>query len=326
MPPIKISYDDENARARAMFAGAAACSAVMMHEGTRQYFVDAWNSWFPMCNIYFFLSFNAFLFSAYFLCRYIFARECMPRWLKDDPAIMSYTIVATFPVATCAYLGLLAVRHQWFDPEWAPTSYERMTNWHEHGSAISHIHASYQFWNLLMSLMRKEGPVSLVHHGACMLLGIINCSCFNMYHLIYAGGVAEISTVILTFMDIFKLNPYLQEKYPSWNLAIRVTFCAAFLLLRVVIWLGVTFFMFSDMIKFAKEPKSFNQPWLHIGINTVAVALLTVIQMIWAQLVVRGILKVCGLSNEKGGPATVPSRDKEIDANSRHINAKERDY
>ena len=84
-------------------------SGAMLHSGIRQSFVDAWSSCFPHCDLAVFVWFNILMFSAYFTCQWVFGRSSMPRWLRDDPAIMSYTVVATLPVILVSCLGILCI-------------------------------------------------------------------------------------------------------------------------------------------------------------------------------------------------------------------------
>lgn len=153
-----------------------------------------------------------------------------------------------------------------------------------------------------MAILRNDGAISVIHHGFCAYLGALNAQGFGCYHMIYMGGVAEISTIILTVMDIFKNNPYLVEKYPTANLTIRQLFCAVFLLLRVVVWWVVLYKFFADIWVYLSEGTG-EKYTLHCYVNIVSMVLLTFIQLIWARLVMMGILKFLGFmkkNNTKG--------------------------
>ena len=257
------------------FAGAFA--GCMLHEPLRVPFVRNWELLFPGCDLGFVVAFNIFMFSAYFWCQFWFAKKCMPRFLSDDPIIMSYTIVASGPVLVCTYLGFRNMIRLWFDPTQGLTLHSRLITDHPDVSAIGQIHAAYQFWNLMISIMRREGAVSIVHHITAGILGLVLCNgAFGNYWTIYLGGVAEFSTAVLSGMDIFKLNPYLQKDYPTLNVAVRATFCISFLIARVLIWWVVMFFYVIDLYHFWYDYGDYQRPHFTIIVNLVCWAALTV--------------------------------------------------
>lgn len=252
------------------------------------------NYYFPGCSFYFFVSMVALLTSSYLLLAQLFKHRSMPRFLRDDPRLMSYTITSGFVIVVLAYIGLVAVARHWRRPGW-DSALVRLTHNTPEGDMVAQIHASYQFWNFAIALLRGDGAVSLVHHLFCAYLGLINSAGFGCYHLIYMGGVAELSTIVLTFMDIFKNNKYLQEAYPATNQWLRYTFCAVFLVLRVAVWWAVLYSFFSDIYAYLSEGLGDGRFTLHCYVNLIAMGALTFIQLIWARLVVLGIMKALGL-------------------------------
>merc|ERR1712070_78822 len=170
----------------------------------------------------------------------------------------------------------------------------------------AHIHAAYQFWNLMISIMRQEDAVSIVHHVSACTLGLVLCNQgFGSYWCLYLGGVSETSTSILSIMDIFKLNPYLQKDYPTLNVAVRATFCVAFLIARVFIWWYVVFWFYIDLYYFWGDYGDFQRPHFTVVVNLISWTALTVIQLIWGKLVVKGLGKALGLiAASTEGPQT----------------------
>ena len=260
-----------------VFGFAGALGGCMLHQPLRESFGRNWELLFPGCDLGFMIAFNICMFSAYFWCQVWFGRKSMPRWLSDDPIIMSYTIVASLPVLICTYLGFRCMNKYWMDPSQGLTLVSRLTSSDPDILAIAHIHAAYQFWNLMISIMRQEDAVSVVHHVSACLLGLVLCNQgFGWYWCLYLGGVSETSTAILSVMDIFKLNPYLQKDYPTLNVAVRATFCIAFLIARVFIWWYVMFWFYLDLYYFWSDYGNFQRPHFTVVVNVISWTALTV--------------------------------------------------
>lgn len=252
------------------------------------------NHYLPGCDFYFYFGLIGFLSVAYLILKSIFKHHSrMPKFLKDDPGLMSYTLVSGAVVVVLACIGVVGFYTHWGGKDF-DTPLKRLTSPHFEGQVVAQIHASYQFWNFAMSVLRGEGWVNILHHLFCTYLGVINSNGFGSYHLIYMGGVAEISTIILTVMDIFKNNKYLQEKYPVANMFFRYSFCAVFVILRVFVWFVVLASFFSDIFVYLTQNLG-EKYRLHCYMNVLAMLILSGIQLIWARLVVLGILKAFGI-------------------------------
>lgn len=257
-------------------------------------FEKLFTEWFPSVHYHFFWGLITLLTTFYLLLANLFSHRTMPRFLRNDPGLMSYTFVSGGVVVVLACVGIVAVHDQWNQPGWDSPEI-RLTRNTDFGDMVGQIHASYQLWNFAICLLRRDGWISLVHHAACAYLGILNSDGFGCYHLVFMGGVAEISTIILTVMDVFKNNPYLQERYPNANFYTRAIFCGVFLILRVFVWWVVLFWFFSDIYYYLADPAITTKFYHHCYVNLIAMSTLTLIQLVWARLVVLGILRAAGI-------------------------------
>jgi hypothetical protein len=195
-------------------------------------------------------------------------------------------------ITVLAYVGVVGIWKHSGRPEWA-TPLQRLFNNTPEGDMVAQIHASYQVWNFAMAIVRRDGWVSFWHHLFCAYMGMLNSAGFGCFHLMWMGGVMELSTVILTVMQVFKDNPYLQKDFPFTYLITRQLFCVVFLALRVAFWFVVLYWFFSDMFVYLRDGPGQKFRW-HCYVNIVGMLILTVIQLIWERLVLLGVLKFLG--------------------------------
>jgi len=165
---------------------------------------------------------------------------------------------------------------------------------------VSAMQLGYQLWALPVGIWHvAESKEMLMHHIAVVV--VTSCSGFlNLgfrYYTPYFYGIMELSSLPLTMMNVFKDNKEWIEKYPKVYLIIRGTFSVSFLFIRVYmcafrwpIFLRDNFLVFwtSDMglVK------------LYFLIQWSLASFLAYLQLFWAVLVVKGMLKVL-LPNKK---------------------------
>ena len=78
---------------------------------------------------------------------------------------------------------------------------------------------------------------AFLHHIYTALLCLVGMHYGFIYHYAYYFiGVAELSTVPLTFVDLFRVLPNLAERMKTANLISRASFALTFLATRVVYW------------------------------------------------------------------------------------------
>ena len=89
-----------------------------------------------------------------------------------------------------------------------------------------------------MSLLLSRGPVALSPHS------LSSSSSDSGFFF----SVSEISTFFLIGVDLFKTFPFLAERHPVIKQASRVTFAAFFLVVRVLLWLPMSYQFWSDTL------------------------------------------------------------------------------
>eukprot|EP00697_Spironema_sp_BW2_P015352 gnl/Spiro4/615_TR350_c0_g1_i1.p1 gnl/Spiro4/615_TR350_c0_g1~~gnl/Spiro4/615_TR350_c0_g1_i1.p1 ORF type:complete len:294 (-),score=69.43 gnl/Spiro4/615_TR350_c0_g1_i1:176-985(-) len=97
---------------------------------------------------------------------------------------------------------------------------------------------AYQAWNVVLCILNRDlrDPAMLLHHTMVAFLAYLGLGPFLHFHTIYFFGVAELSNVFLTFVEIFKYFPQFAKQYPSLNAWSRSLFGVSFLVLRLLVW------------------------------------------------------------------------------------------
>ena len=97
---------------------------------------------------------------------------------------------------------------------------------------------AYQGWNVVLCLFVKDlrKPEMIGHHIVTGTLGLMGLHPFLHYRGLFFFGVAEVTNVPLTILDMFKYITVLKEKYPMGYSLTQVTFAASFIILRLIAW------------------------------------------------------------------------------------------
>jgi len=153
----------------------------------------------------------------------------------------------------------------------------------------------YQLWDLsccviVPSLCKLE---SIGHHSVTAYLAYLCTYPYLHYYAIFFIGFAEISTVPLAVMDVFKTLPDLAARYPQAALCTRVVFAACFLSVRVLYWPTICYQFWKDNLVLLETEKQHSTS--AVIIFFVANIFLTLMQFYWGYLVVQGILKKLGI-------------------------------
>lgn len=96
----------------------------------------------------------------------------------------------------------------------------------------------YQFWNTVTCFLYKEmfNPTMIMHHTATCMLQVLGFLPFLHSECFFFIGLAEITNIPLTYMDLCKCKPEWKERWPNLYSLNQLVFAITFLAIRVVIW------------------------------------------------------------------------------------------
>lgn len=221
------------------------------------------------------------------------------RWAHfPSPSMLAFQAVC---FVACSYFGVFGCWLWWVEP----TPVDRV---HGHSDGCYHIAVNmvaFQLWDAAISaiLPKLRSPEMIAHHLVTAALAYFVTSDFLCYYAIYFLGVAELSNVSLTVVDIFKNVPQWQDRFSSINTAGRISFVLFFLALRVVGWPMVSYSFWCDTIPLLMGNDAQEQtPKPIIGFFLLANVFLTGLQILWASKLVRF------LGNTFRGKQTKPKR------------------
>lgn len=148
--------------------------------------------------------------------------------------IMAFELVAGFCVT---YLGVAGC-YGWYKDS------ESLSNDKFYGSSefvVNHLiypMISYQGWNFLLCLFNRDlcDPAMLGHHAVTAALAYFGLAPYLHYMGLFYFGIAELTNVPLTVVDIFKYFPDLAKQYPILNDLCRYSFALSFIILRLIVW------------------------------------------------------------------------------------------
>lgn len=151
----------------------------------------------------------------------------------------------------------------------------------------------YQFFAIPVGIFYKtESLTMLLHHVAVIgSAGLSGCMSIGFrYYTPFFLGIFEISSLPLAIMNAFKDNPELVKKYPLQNTIVRVLFCLAFLWIRW--WMDfsrVPIFLRDNFLVF--YTREMGLPKLYLLFQFSSAAFLTVLQIYWGILIIKGLIK-----------------------------------
>jgi len=169
------------------------------------------------------------------------------------------------------------------------------------GERISCLMIGFQLYELVACIPcpRLRGPINelLGHHLIVLLLSFL-CYYGQAFHW-YAPafmGMAEISSIPLSFVDLFKQFPALREPLSVTNEAVRTVFAILFLIFRGFYWPFCSIWFWGDTLAMLASPTP------AVGTPVIAVflvcnVLMTFLQWYWASLIVKALVQMA-----KGDP------------------------
>ena len=126
------------------------------------------------------------------------------------------------------------------------------------------------------------------HHFVTGSLAYFGLHPYLHYYGMYYFGIAELTNIPLTIMDVFKYFKHWADKYPTLNSIIRTTFGVSFILLRLIMWpiLSAPFWMGSLTMLYNGTAHS---PFV-VAYFLLANLFLTGLQFTWGQKIVSSII------------------------------------
>eukprot|EP00979_Chaetoceros_neogracilis_P015615 scaffold6248_cov251-Chaetoceros_neogracile.AAC.9 len=176
----------------------------------------------------------------------------------------------------------------------------RIAGFHDY-SIFGALQVGYNLWALPIGyFFMDESPAMLAHHIAVMCVGSISCFGANgfRYHAPFFFGLVEISSVPLSIMNFCKSNPEIVNmKFPKLLGQIRIVFVIVFITVRVFMWIP----LISDVLwSAALLGGTCDTNLCRIGVGSFWSCgfFLTLLQLYWASLIVKGVAQML---NKKDG-------------------------
>ena len=126
------------------------------------------------------------------------------------------------------------------------------------------------------------------HHFVTGSLAYFGLHPYLHYYGMFYFGIAELTNIPLTIMDVFKYFKHWADKYPTLNSIIRTTFGVSFILLRLIMWpiLSAPFWEGSLTMLYNGTAHS---PFV-VAYFLAANLFLTGLQFLWGQKIVSSII------------------------------------
>jgi hypothetical protein len=206
--------------------------------------------------------------------------------------VMSYEIVACLACCYLTYYG--AVMWFGFDGDVAELAKDKIYGQSEY--MRMHILIPmffYQLWNFISCLIMKEfrDATGLVHHVVTMGIAYTAMAPAFQYYGSYFCGVCELSTIFLTFVDLFTKFPEYRTKYASFNSACRTLFAVSFIITRCLYFPYLSLDFWIEVIAMLRS----GHPTVHskftLGYMMVGNIFLTGLQLFWGTKMLGFLLK-----------------------------------
>lgn len=96
----------------------------------------------------------------------------------------------------------------------------------------------FQGWNLLLCFWCADlrDLTMIIHHLLVTILAYMGCAPYIHLEAVFFFGVAELTNIPLTMIDIFKYLPWLRQTYPWLYDLTRTAFAILFIILRLITW------------------------------------------------------------------------------------------
>ena len=189
-------------------------------------------------------------------------------------------------------LGASGVYMQYWmlSPDLTP---EEKSQGHEEFVFVSCFQLGYNFWAIPVGLIYvNESAPMLAHHVAVIAVSTMTGFLRNgfRYWTPFFYGMIELSSVPLAIMNFFKDNPSLVKRYPGFYSNIRNVFAFSFLWLRIYMFTPrLMEYLHHQYLVYSSHPSA---PYrIFMATCWASSFFLQVLQVYWAALIVKGVLK-----------------------------------
>ena len=149
---------------------------------------------------------------------------------------------------------------------------------------------SYQLWNLVACILHNEyrDVATIGHHVVTAGLAYCGFAPYAQYYALFYFGVAEVTTIPLNIMTIFKHVPQLSANYPNVYTNSRNVFVVGYFIVRIFWWPVVSYELFFGCMDLLNNNLAHSNivVWYFLFANL----FLTGLQFFWAYLIVRKAL------------------------------------
>lgn len=149
---------------------------------------------------------------------------------------------------------------------------------------------SYQLWNLVACLLHNEyrDVATIGHHIVTAGLAYCGFAPYAQYYALFYFGVAEITTIPLNIMTVYKHIPQLSAKYPNVYTNSRNVFVIGYFIVRIFWWPVVSYELFFGCMDLLSNNLAHSN--FVVCYFLFANLFLTALQFFWAYLIVRKAL------------------------------------
>lgn len=150
---------------------------------------------------------------------------------------------------------------------------------------------SYQGWNLLLCLSNQDlySTEMVLHHFFAAVSAIVGFFPYFQWFSLYFYGIVEFTNIPLTVVDVFKIFPQFQEKYPLINQFARYSFAISYFLIRLLLWPFYSYIFWGQSFDLLISGKA-RSPLTTVYI-LITHFLLTILQYFWGYKILTFVTK-----------------------------------
>ena len=153
----------------------------------------------------------------------------------------------------------------------------------------------FQFWNLSICLVKEEfRKIEMISHHFFALLISLLCIYPHSYLHYYVPYfyMVEITSIFLTFIDIYKTYPQLLDKFYYTKIAVVSCFVITFFIFRILFWTYYNIKMINDIMNVVEYKSN-----IVVALTVPANLVMTFLQYYW-QIKIFKKIKLSIIKNE----------------------------
>ena len=166
----------------------------------------------------------------------------------------------------------------------------RMTGEISTGYYLGITYIGYDIYALIISIYLQNWTICFHHIGMIYMIYFTITYQVYYYYLIFYAGVTSISTIPLSFINIFKEEPDLKENYPNIYQFNRYLFSILFIYIRIFMLAKYDYYLSNDIYLAFYTDKY--QPIRYTLLSFLILNILfTLLQLIWCKTIIKGLIK-----------------------------------